>query len=99
VIFAPVPPGKRLVIEHVNVDVDSKQFGFSPVMVLFEDVTGGASAVLPAFLRTGTLYGSNEAVLIYVDAGQAPKLHTLGSSSGVTVNVATISGYLVDLTL
>jgi hypothetical protein len=66
-------------------------------MVLFQDASGGASAVLPAFLRTGTLYGSNEAVLIYADAGQSPKLHAFAGTNGLTVNTATISGYLVDL--
>jgi hypothetical protein len=105
VIFSAVPAGKRLVIEHVNVDVDSHLFGILPGLVLFQRVSGGATAVLPVFQRftSDTLasisdYGSNEAVEIFVEVGESPKLHATGSLGfGVVVNVATISGYLVDL--
>ena len=97
VTFAPVPNGKRLVIEFVSLDVDSRNGTTEslPAAALFESATGGASSTIPFYERFNRDFGASSSVLIYCEAGETPTISLIGGAS-LTVNTATITGYLID---
>jgi hypothetical protein len=96
--FEQVPAGKRLIIEFVSLDVDSRDGTLPtfPAAAVFEASTGGASSTIPIYQRFGTDFGANTSVFIYSQPGETPLITVIGGNS-LTVNTATITGYLVDL--
>jgi len=95
-VFPPVPPGKRLIVEQVNAGVSLASGGLrfaalvAPPNVVF---------LLPArSLSDSNLFVVNESVLTYFESGQTP-LVRIGFTAPADVPAvnAAISGYLADL--
>jgi hypothetical protein len=95
--FPPVPAGKRLVVEHISANI----FAPSGINAAFLVVSGGAYFSLPAHsFSLSSLYSVNEVVLGYYEAGQSPLFRLAPSVSDGSANAgATLTGYLVDLSL
>jgi hypothetical protein len=99
-IFPAVPPGKRLVVEHVNGLV------VAPAGLLYiTDLVGylglnhyislQVQGVNPA---GDSIYIANQPLLTYYEAGQTPNWDVnISSPADMTIQL-TITGYLVDLT-
>lgn len=97
-LFLPaVPANKRLVVEHVSANI------FAPVGLngTFLIVGGNTSSALPGRSTSApTLLAVNETVLMYFEAGASPLYRVVPSvADGSASFSATITGYLVDLTL
>jgi len=99
---AAVGSGKRLVIEHVSANIRvsrGKAVEFAELRV------GGGSdfQYLPAhYVSTPTVtdsYYINEQLILYVETGQTPSIFVQTASGNFISIKATITGYLVDLTL
>jgi len=93
----PVPAGKRLVIENVNVGLQLN----APAQVFDYNVfVGNRYLSLPAHLNVTyggyNQYAINESVIIYAEAGQKVTGSLNATDIGVNQTV-TLSGYLVDL--
>jgi hypothetical protein len=92
--FAAVPANKRLVIEYINAGL-SHAPGSAPDVAFRFNGAGGTlhQFSLPTFPRVPGISGTSAQVLIYLDAGQVPRLV---SDAGFIQ--AELTGYLVDLT-
>ena len=94
-----VPAGKRLVVEHVNVEVIPEPGSIADLTTLTGATSGGFWTFAGEKMATNSV-AVNAPVLAYFEAGQAPGVNVLWgveTGSGL-VNVA-LTGYLVDLTL
>ncbi len=92
--FPAVPANKRLVIEYINAGISHSPS--SPPDVAFRFTGAGGTShqfSLPVFPRVPGISGISAPVLIYLDAGQVPRL----ISDGTFINFE-LTGYLVDLT-
>jgi hypothetical protein len=92
--FPAVPANKRLVIEYINAGLS--HVPSSPPDVAFRFTGAGGTLhqfSLPVFPRVPGISGLSAPVLIYLDAGQVPRLV---SDAGFIQ--AELTGYLVDLT-
>jgi len=97
VTFPAFPAGKRLVIEHVSALVNVFSAGVSAERAVLTTNSPGNYMSLQADAYGATL---NQQVLLYEDAGFTPPIltvHLKGVSNGSDAVLATISGYLVDL--
>lgn len=92
--FPAVPANRRLVIEYVNGGL-SQLPGSGPDAALRFTRTDGITLqyILPTFLRVPAIYGISAPVLIYMEAGQVPRV-----VSDAAWIEARLTGYLVDLT-
>jgi hypothetical protein len=94
-----VPPGKRLIIQHVNLGV----FTTVPdsIQQIFLDNSAGGVSYFPAtYMATASGlndYVVNESVLVNFEAGDVPKLQIFSISGGNTSVLGQISGYMIDV--
>ena len=102
VSFPAVPANKRLVVEHVNVAVET----VTPLSNVA--LSGNSFTSLFPFLQlqsqggpVGFFYIANQPLLTYYEAGQSPQLDVAANAgtSETVASSATLSGYLVDLTM
>jgi hypothetical protein len=96
-----VPPGKRLVIEHVSMRIIINNSTGTPEAGVFGNaVVQYLNPILSPTGGTTRTYFANEAVLTYYETGQAPYASVFLSSLATSMQVVvTFSGYSVDLTL
>lgn len=99
-----IPTGKRLVITHISAQVVTDG-GVQSVQLYSSN--GATNTFSPTTYLSPTLVGSsggenyfvaNQDVLMYVETGFNPNLTFNISGSALSAN-ATISGYLIDLTI
>lgn len=98
--FPPVPAGMRLVVEHINLSLDS------PTKFSHADLSGNGMIIENPFLQLqgpdpagNNIYIGNEPMLIYYEAGQTPILQ-MNSATGsfeFMSGTVTLTGYLVNL--
>jgi hypothetical protein len=98
--FPPVPAGMRLVVEHINISVDT------PTALSNVDLSGNASIIEYPFLQQqGTdlggnmIYIANQLMLTYYEAGQTPEISIFTKAGGFQFisSGITLTGYLVNL--
>lgn len=95
--FSAIPAGKRLVLEHVSALVNVFSPGVTAQRAVLTVNAPGNYLPMQSDAYGATL---NAQVLLYEDAGLTPPiLHIAlnGSSNGSDGVLATISGYLIDL--
>jgi hypothetical protein len=96
-----IPPGKRLVVEYVGVEV----FAFSGPGVAEIFLTSGLSNIKTVLhvepnvvTAPNFIYSSDGPVRVYFEAGEVPTLNVSTISGGMNAR-AWVTGYLVDLTI
>jgi hypothetical protein len=98
--FPAVPAGMRLVVEHVNMSIDT------PTALSSVDLSGNQSIIEYLFLQlAGTdqvgnsIYIANQPMLTYYEAGQTPIISAFTHSGGFEFvsGGVTLTGYLVNL--
>ena len=98
--FPAVPTGMRLVVEHVNLSLDTGS-ALSHV-----DIAGnGAIIETPLLQLQGTdaagnnIYVGNQPFLTYYEAGQTPNVSMFSQSAGFEFmsGAVTLTGYLINL--
>jgi hypothetical protein len=96
ILFPVVPPGHRLVVQHV---VGGLNLSGTPtrVQVILSSSTGAFSAFFAPF--AGTVSFFDQLVLLYFDGGEAPRFDgfSAGTSFGVQGSIS-LAGYLLDCT-
>jgi hypothetical protein len=104
--FGPVPPGKRLVVEHITMLI----MGFQPTFVGFGDASApiadivnveNLAIVKPDFAPgplgpSGPSWLMDRPVRVYFEAGATPKLKVRTSAFSSATSSASIHGYLID---
>jgi hypothetical protein len=103
IAFNAVPAGKRLVVEHVSILIGT--VGAAPNLVTFGNDfstnTGNVAIVRPDF-RAGpaagavTFWSLSEAVRVYFEPGQVPRVKLSGAANFGFVGNASLHGYLID---
>jgi len=102
----PVPTGKRLVLQHVNADIELG--GVGNKVQIFRVTVGGGLSIGNSYLHPELNDGSggynyyvvNSDVRMYLDAGQAAQVDGFFSTSGTPEGCrTTLTGYLVDVTI
>ena len=98
--FPTVPAGMRLVVEHVNLSLDT------PTPLSYVDI-GGNGAIIenPLLALQGkdpggnSVYIGNQPMLMYYEAGQAPAVAMFSQAGAFQFmsGTATFTGYLVNL--
>jgi hypothetical protein len=95
VVFPPVPPGTRLVVERVNASVNFAESGIRLMgllvqqSILFALPAPSSAAPNPAIV--------NEAALVYYESGQTPIFHIVTANPEEGLVTVFLSGYLVNL--
>ncbi len=99
-VFLPaVPAGMRLVVEHLNVSMDT------PTALISVDISGNGTIMFPFMQKMSSdsagnsIYVANQPFLSYYEAGQTPEVSMFAAAGGFTFvsgNV-TFTGYLVNL--
>lgn len=106
VSFAPVPAGKRLVVDHVSALVGVISGG-QPTVTAFSNsncINCSNRALVTGWVNTGlALSGSvfwalDRATTVYFEAGEIPQLKMLASASFAFVGNASLVGHLIDAT-
>ena len=95
---AAIPLGKRLVIQHVSVKIDTLPAG-STVEFLDLSSPEGELYIHPELNSSGfgfDHYVGNANGPLFVDEGQQMRLHGQASGTGMILQ-GTVTGYLVDL--
>ena len=110
VSFPPVPPGKRLVVEHVTMMLHSFQPTFFSVGNQsssddFPDPNFGSdvAVITPDFASGGNTSAGprwfiDRAIRVYFEPGDTPKLKVGSTGIGNGPGRASIHGYLIDAT-
>lgn len=105
VSFAPVPAGKRLVVQHVSLD-QIVLSGFTSSATLRTGGFGETEIRINLIPHEQALGGGNvlvrysQPVFGFVDAGVAPLLQTGASGAGIVTSIGTtyfLSGFLVPM--
>jgi hypothetical protein len=100
VFFPAVPAGMRLVVEHVNMSVDT------PTPLANVDISGNGPIIENPFLQVqgndpagNTIYIANQPFLTYYEAGQTPAISIFAKAGGFQFisSGITLTGYLVNL--
>lgn len=106
VSFAPVPAGKRLVVDHVSALVGVVSGG-QPTVTAFSNsncINCSNRALVTGWVNTGlAISGSvfwelDRATTVYFEAGEVPQLKMLASASFAFVGNASLVGHLIDAT-
>jgi hypothetical protein len=101
VSFAPVPAGKRLLVEHVTLLIN----GFQPTFVSFGDGNllnvQNVAIVKPDFAQGPSNTGGqswlmDRVIRVYFEAGATPKLKVGTTAFSNHSSNASLHGYLID---
>jgi hypothetical protein len=96
--FAPVPPNKRLVVQHIS--GYAALTGPSTLVVAILEAPNVLVNVPRAYLSAtfvgGSQYVANQEMVLYLEPGGVPRLRFQVSNVSCTA-VGTLSGYLIDL--
>ena len=91
--IAPVPAGKRLVLEYVNANFYTGTSS-APYVTLQDDTE--TLALLPVTFAGSNTFAVNASVLLYVDPGKTITLRAGGIAPAGSAGTVTLTGYLVD---
>jgi hypothetical protein len=110
VTFPPVPPGKRLVVEHVTMMIHS----FQPTFLTIGNQSSSDDVVDPVFsfdvaviapdfasggnTTAGPRWFIDRPIRVYFEAGDTPKLKVGSTGIGGGSGKASLHGYLIDAT-
>ncbi|MBV9158654.1 MAG: hypothetical protein JO097_20510 [Acidobacteriaceae bacterium] len=98
--FPAVPAGMRLVVEHINMSIDTAT-AFSAA-----DIAGNGGIIEQPLLTVQgqdssghNIYVANQPFLMYYEAGQTPEVSIFSQAGGSAFmsGQATLTGYLVNL--
>lgn len=98
--FPAVPSGMRLVVEHINMSLDTGT-AFSHA-----DISGNGALIQTALMELqgkdaagNSIYVANQPFLTYYEAGQTPSVSMFSQSGSFEFmsGSATLTGYLVNL--
>jgi len=100
--FAPVPAGKRLIIEQVSALVTLPAAGTLADIELRGSGGSGVFQFLPVIASIGNFggqfqYTTNQTVLASYDAGQVPNVDAFVASNSPFTMLASLSGYMIDI--
>ena len=98
-VFATVPAGHRLVVQHVSAHVNFQSvLSSSSLLDIFLSAGPGGSSFIPLFLSNSVQF--DQPVQLYADAGDLPELSVSvdAGQNRVANGFATLTGYLLDCT-